>query len=216
MLFLPLLIGAGVSMAQSAIGGIAASKKAKAESAAAYRNWQEEDLKANIAVRQYNRQAARNNEDMRENYRNAGKSAADAYARRLVGITREANSHISSVGRASGDLIARNMALADAKNTGGNSGLNQAFVRTAALNTLNTLTTVKLDADQARRDSSRRYDADLKSRQYQWTAPKTYIPGPPPPQADTGSIMAGALLSGAIQAGGSILGGIAGSMEKGG
>jgi len=90
------------------------------------------------------------------------------------------------------------------------------YVRVAALNTLNTLSTVKLDADQARRDTGRRYEADLKARQYHWNAPKTYIPGPPPPQADTSSIMAGALLSGALSAGGSILGDAYGGGSYGG
>lgn len=198
----PFAIGAGITLGSSLLQGIAGAGAAKAQASAEYRRWQEQDLQNIISIRQYNRQAARETEESREAYRNQGKAFAEEYALSRIGITYQENDALRSYGIAAGDLIAKNAALTEAKGGG-----NEQYVIASSLNALNTLSTIQLNAAQSRRDAAKAYDRNLASRNYRWVGAKTYIPGSPPPKANTSGIILGSLVSGAMAVGGGIMGG---------
>lgn len=203
---IPFEIVAGLTMASSAMRGIAGSAAAKSAYSAQYRQWQEQELQNQIAIRQFNRQAARSNEEMRTAYVNTGKALAEENSLELQSILAEKNAAINHTGSIAGDLMAKNMALAEAKGAGGDSGMAKTIYRVSALNALNSMSTIKLNSQRAALDANRKYQSALSARQYHWTAPRSYIPGYAPAAPNTGNIMAGALIGGAMQVGMGALG----------
>jgi hypothetical protein len=209
---IPLLIMAGAAMAASAAKGVAESAAAKNQYSANYRSWQEQELDNTIKVRQQNRQIARQNAEARIKYRNEAISAFKTYDLSMVAIREAAYNDFQRLNVSYNDMAGRQMAVANAKNIGGNSGTAEAFRRAAAMSGLNAGTNILMQRQSRITSQDRRLEETLKAREFVYRGPITYIPGAPPAAPDTNNIMFGNLLQGGMAAGGMLAGGLGGGV----